>query len=168
MGFPRLVNHVNYWESIWEWVWYSHYVAPRGKEKHKSFFIAALTEFLWMIGIANIMCDCVHWRCWSSILWTDSLEEWTFLSSLWILLSKDLTKACWIWLKMLYRIEPDGLVNLSFENFQKMVWLTMIHVLRFRIKHWKFLVHGYEWCVFFPYWLFPAEWGHLTESHISF
>ncbi len=37
--------------------------------------------------------------------------------------------------KMLYLIGPDGLVNLSFENFQKKVWMTMIHVLRFRIKH---------------------------------
>ncbi len=34
---------------------------------------------------------------------------------------------------MLYLIGPDALVNLSFENFQKMVWMTMVHVLRFRI-----------------------------------
>ncbi len=31
--------------------------------------------------------------------------------------------------KMLYLIGPDGLVNMSFENFQKMVWMTMVHVL---------------------------------------
>ena len=37
--------------------------------------------------------------------------------------------------KMLYLIGPDGLVNLSFENFQEMVPVTMVHVLRFRIKH---------------------------------
>ena len=30
---------------------------------------------------------------------------------------------------MLYLIGPDGLVNWSFENFQKMVWMTMVHVL---------------------------------------
>ncbi len=30
---------------------------------------------------------------------------------------------------MLYLIGPDKLVNLSFENFQKMVWMTMVHVL---------------------------------------
>ncbi len=27
---------------------------------------------------------------------------------------------------MLYLIGPDGLVNLSFKNFQKMVWMTMM------------------------------------------
>ena len=32
---------------------------------------------------------------------------------------------------MLYLIGPDELVNLSFENFQKMVRMTMVHVLRF-------------------------------------
>ncbi len=26
----------------------------------------------------------------------------------------------------LYLIGPDGLVNLSFENFQKMVWMTIV------------------------------------------
>ncbi len=31
---------------------------------------------------------------------------------------------------MLYLIGPDGLINLSFENFQKMVWMT-IHVVPF-------------------------------------
>ncbi len=31
--------------------------------------------------------------------------------------------------KMLYLIGPDGFVNLSFENFQKMVWMTIVHVL---------------------------------------
>ncbi len=36
-------------------------------------------------------------------------------------------------LKMLYLIGPDGLVNLRFVNFQNMVWMTMVHVLRFRI-----------------------------------
>ncbi len=30
---------------------------------------------------------------------------------------------------MLYLIGPNGLVNLGFENFQKMVWMTMVHVL---------------------------------------
>ncbi len=44
----------------------------------------------------------------------------------------------WLCFKMLYLIGPDGLVNLSFENFQKMVWMTILHVLRFRIKLWKF------------------------------
>ena len=34
-----------------------------------------------------------------------------------------------ICLKMLYLIGPDGLVNLSSENFQKMVWMTIVHVL---------------------------------------
>ena len=32
-------------------------------------------------------------------------------------------------LKMLHLIGPDGLVNLGFVNFQKMVWMTMVHVL---------------------------------------
>ena len=32
-------------------------------------------------------------------------------------------------IKMLYLIGPDGLINLSFKNFQKMVWITMVHVL---------------------------------------
>ena len=47
-------------------------------------------------------------------------------------------------IKMLYLIGPDGLVNRRFINFQNMVWMTMVHVLRFRIKHtsmlffWKF------------------------------
>ena len=53
---------------------------------------------------------------------------------------------CKSFFKMLYLIGPDGLVNLNFENFQKMVWMTIVHVLRFRIKHiilshdvfWKF------------------------------
>ena len=37
---------------------------------------------------------------------------------------------------MLYLIGPDGLINLSFKDFQKkMVWMTMVHVLRFRTKH---------------------------------
>ena len=29
-------------------------------------------------------------------------------------------------LKILYLIGPDGLVNLSFENLQKMVWMTKL------------------------------------------
>ncbi len=29
--------------------------------------------------------------------------------------------------KMLYLIGPDGLVNLSVENFQKIVWMTIVH-----------------------------------------
>ena len=32
--------------------------------------------------------------------------------------------------KMLYLIGPDGLVNRGFINFQKMVWMTMVHVLQ--------------------------------------
>ncbi len=28
---------------------------------------------------------------------------------------------------MLYLIGPDGLVNRRFVNFQKMVWMTMVH-----------------------------------------
>ncbi len=31
-------------------------------------------------------------------------------------------------IKMLYLIGPDGLVNLSFENFQKMVWMTILNL----------------------------------------
>ncbi len=41
---------------------------------------------------------------------------------------------------MLYLIGPDGLVNLSFENFQKMVRMTIVHVLII-LSHdvfWKF------------------------------
>ena len=37
---------------------------------------------------------------------------------------------------MLYLIGPDGLVNLSFENFQKMVWMTIVHVLRYSSHPW--------------------------------
>ncbi len=36
---------------------------------------------------------------------------------------------------MLYLIGPNGLVNRGFVNFQKIVWMTTVHVLRFRIKH---------------------------------
>ena len=39
--------------------------------------------------------------------------------------------------KMLYLIGPGGLVNRGFINFRKMVWMTTIHVLRFRMKHQK-------------------------------
>ena len=39
---------------------------------------------------------------------------------------------------MLYLIGPDGLVNLSFENFQKMVWMTMIHIILIHTIFWKF------------------------------
>ncbi len=42
----------------------------------------------------------------------------------------------WI-VKMLYLIGPDGLVNWGFVNFQIMVWMTTVHVLRFKIKHQK-------------------------------
>ena len=31
-------------------------------------------------------------------------------------------------LKMLYLIGPNGLVNRGFINFQKMVWMTVVHV----------------------------------------
>ncbi len=37
--------------------------------------------------------------------------------------------------KMVYLLKPDGLVNWIFANFPKMVWMTTVHVLRFRIKH---------------------------------
>ncbi len=37
-------------------------------------------------------------------------------------------------IKILYLIEPDGLVNQRYKNFLKMVWTTMVHLLRFRIK----------------------------------
>ena len=37
-------------------------------------------------------------------------------------------------LKMLYLIGPHCLINRGFVNFQKMVWMTMVHVLRFRTK----------------------------------
>ena len=40
--------------------------------------------------------------------------------------------------KMLYLIGPDGLVNLSFENFQKMVWMTMVHIILSHDVFWKF------------------------------
>ncbi len=36
-------------------------------------------------------------------------------------------------IKMLYLIGPDGLVNRGFIDFQKMVWMTTVHVLRFSI-----------------------------------
>ena len=39
--------------------------------------------------------------------------------------------------KMLYLIGPNGLVNRRFVNFQNMVWMTMVDVLRLRIKHLK-------------------------------
>ncbi len=32
-----------------------------------------------------------------------------------------------IHIKMLYLIGPDGLVNWGFLNFQKMVWMIMVH-----------------------------------------
>ncbi len=38
-------------------------------------------------------------------------------------------------LKMVYLIGHDGLVNRRFANFHKMVWMTTVHVLRFKIKH---------------------------------
>ncbi len=34
-------------------------------------------------------------------------------------------------IKMLYLIGPDGLVNQTVVNFQKMVWMATVHVLRF-------------------------------------
>ena len=43
---------------------------------------------------------------------------------------EDSLSICFSILKMLYLIGPDGLVNLDFENVQKMVWMTMVHVLR--------------------------------------
>ncbi len=43
---------------------------------------------------------------------------------------------------MLYLIGPDGLVNLSFENVQKMMWMTILNLGMHRIlSHdvfWKF------------------------------
>ncbi len=36
-----------------------------------------------------------------------------------------------ILLKMLYLIGPDGLINLGCANFQKSLWMTMVHFLRF-------------------------------------
>ncbi len=39
--------------------------------------------------------------------------------------------------KMVYLIGPDGFINRTFANFHKIVWMTMVHVLRFRIKHQK-------------------------------
>ena len=38
---------------------------------------------------------------------------------------------------LVYLIGPDGLVNQRFVNFEKMVWMITVHVLRFRIKHQK-------------------------------
>ncbi len=34
---------------------------------------------------------------------------------------------------MVYLIGPDGLANRRFANFNKKLWMTMVHVLRFRI-----------------------------------
>ncbi len=31
--------------------------------------------------------------------------------------------------KMLYLTGPDGLVNQGFVNFQKIVWMTMVHII---------------------------------------
>ena len=39
--------------------------------------------------------------------------------------------------KILYLIGPDGRVNRRFIDFQKMVWMTTVHVLRFKMKHQK-------------------------------
>ena len=36
--------------------------------------------------------------------------------------------------KMLYLIGPDGLVNMSYVNFWKLLWMTYVHVLRFKIS----------------------------------
>ncbi len=35
-----------------------------------------------------------------------------------------------IFVKMLYLIGPDGLINQGYPYFQKLVWTTMIHALR--------------------------------------
>ena len=40
---------------------------------------------------------------------------------------------------MLYVIGPDGSVSQRYANFNKMVWMTMVHFPMFRIKHQKFL-----------------------------
>ncbi len=76
---------------------------------------------------------------------------------------------------MVYLIGPDGLVNRRFANFHKMVWMTMVHVLMFRIKHQTSseiitvlvtMVHlprldiqqpKFQEIGFFQYWLPPAE-----------
>ena len=42
--------------------------------------------------------------------------------------------SCLLTVKMLYLIGPDELVNWRFVNFQKIVWMTTAHVLRFRIN----------------------------------
>ncbi len=39
---------------------------------------------------------------------------------------------------MLYLIGPDGLVNWLFVNFQKMVWITMVHIVHIHAVFWKF------------------------------
>ena len=38
---------------------------------------------------------------------------------------------------MLFLIGPDGHVNRGFIDFQNMVWMTTVHVLKFRNKHQK-------------------------------
>ena len=45
---------------------------------------------------------------------------------------------------MVYLIGPDGLVNPGFVNFHKMVWMTMVHVHRFRI--WEMLIKCNRLC----------------------
>ncbi len=44
---------------------------------------------------------------------------------------------------MLYLIGPDGLFNRGFVNFRKMVWITTVHVLRFRFTSmvWMAIIH---------------------------
>ena len=68
--------------------------------------------------------------------------------------------------KMLYLIGPDGRINRRFINFPKMVWMTMIRVLRFRIKHQNLGMHIYIHAVFwkFAYTFLQRSWQLANEE----
>ncbi len=76
---------------------------------------------------------------------------------------------------MVYLIGPDGLINGRFANFHKMVWMTTVHVLRFRIKQQKsseiithsqdnFQVHFWPW----RNWASSCETGKCPFSYPQF
>ena len=53
------------------------------------------------------------------------------IKSSWAMLFQPLAQG---WIKMLYLIGPDGLVIWGCINFWNMMWITKVHVLRYRIK----------------------------------
>ena len=57
----------------------------------------------------------------------DQLSAMNISTSDWLLEPNGSVKSRVI-LKMLHLIGPDGLVNWGFVNFQKMVWMTMVHI----------------------------------------